>query len=221
MAKQQNHVYLSIVIALLYAFYGHFYAYYPFNIILLASVIVVVAGLLPNIDDSGSTPEREVAGLLAAISPLVLFEFYPEYRQGGVSQVTLIVVCSYIISRIVVEKLLQNFTVHRGMIHSVPAAIICFELVYLFFWDLKISQRLYVASAAFIGFMWHLVVDAYGNLDLIGKAMGRENKHPATLKLLSESWGTSVLLYGTIMTLGWFVLKDIYPDFRLFAGVKY
>ncbi|MFN8390507.1 MAG: metal-dependent hydrolase [Bdellovibrionota bacterium] len=222
MAKEQSHFSFSVGLAVLYALGGMFILDLRPEVILLSSVIVVIAGMLPNIDEVESGSAQEFGGLLAAASPLVLFEFYPAFSHGGITRVVLVVICCYLISRVVIVRLLQTVTSHRGIIHSIPAAILSFEAVYLLFWDLGLRARMFVAFAAFLGFFVHLLMDAYTNVDLVGRALGRGvEKRPGALKLKGNSWGSTIAMYTCVMVLGWFVLKDIYPGFRLTAGVHY
>ena len=211
MAEQQTHISFSIALAAAYAAAGIFvFGVFP-ELVVLASVIVVVAGILPDVDSGKGPPAREFGGLLAAVSPLLIFEFYPELRAGGVARITLVVVCSYLLTRIVVVRGLQKFTHHRGILHSIPAAIITFELTYLLFWDVFWYDRLYLASAAFVGFMSHLLLDAYTNLDLVGKAMGSGSKKPAALSLRGDTIPGTLAVYAGMLVLGYYVAVDFYP----------
>lgn len=211
----QNLFSTAFVLAIGYALLGVFvFDIYPEHII-LSSAIVIIACLLPDIDGSSDLPQRELGGLLAAVSPLVLLEFFPNLETGGISRVALIVICCYALTRLLISRGLHRLTVPKGMIHSVPAAIITFELVFLLFDDLNIVNRLFVSSAAFVGFFSHLVIEAYGNLDLLGKALGNERKHTPVLKFMADSWGRTIMMYGCVFGLGWLVLRDFYPGLSL------
>lgn len=221
MAQYQSHVTFSVVTGIVYALLGVFFLQVFPEHAMLASVIVVIAGILPNIDEGGSAPAQELGGLLAAISPLVLIEFFPGLRSGGVARIALIVICCYFLTRLIVVRALQKFTNHRGMIHSIPAAIITSELVYLLFWDLFWQDRLYLAGGAFVGYFSHLFLDASTNLDLVGKAMGNAGKKAPALKLKGPSFGSTVVMYTSMIVLGWFVVQDFYPHLHSYAAVKY
>ena len=219
MANYQSHVSFSLFAAAGYAFIGlSILGMYP-EIVVLASVVIVIAGMLPDIDDGGSTPAREMGGLLAAVSPIVFLEFFPELKAGGVARIALIVVACYLLTRIVIMRGIQKLTVHRGMLHSVPAALITFEVTYLLFWDLYWKERIFLASAALVGYLSHLLLDAYTNLDLVGKAMGNANRKPAALKLVGPTWGSTIVAYSFVALLGWFVVKDLFPQLELYAGL--
>lgn len=221
MANQQSHVSFSFVLALLYGLTGLLSFRLGAEYVLLAAMIVVLTGLLPNIDAGSEPPARELGGLLAAVSPLLLFEYYPSLKGGGVARVVLVVVCCYLLTRVVVVRFLQKCTTHRGMIHSIPAAIITFEATYLLFWDLNPKNRLFMAFAALLGYLSHLVLDAYGNFDLLGKAMGKSQKKPGALKLFAGSLAGSLVLYAVLFVLGWYVARDFYPRLQIHTKIVY
>lgn len=221
MAQYQSHISFSVVVGIAYAAIGIFFFNIFPELAFLASAIIVITGMLPDIDAKSSAPARELGGLLAAVSPIALIELYPGVRAGGIARVALVVVFCYFMTRVVVVRLLQRFTVHRGMVHSIPAAIITFEIVYLLFWDLYWSDRLYVGIAGFVGFLSHLVLDASGNIDLLGKALGKAEKKPAALKLASDRMGPTVFIYASMLVLGWFVARDVYPHLSIYAGIRY
>ncbi len=221
MATQQSHMTFSIVLALLYSVGGMIFFNAPAEHALLAAVIIFVAGMLPNIDHGGGGTAKEMGSLLAAVAPLVLLELFPVISNGGVVRMTLVVICAYVLTRLVIVRGFQKLTTSRGMVHSIPAAIITSQLTYLLFWDSELGVRIFLALAAFSGFMTHLFLDAYSNLDLVGKAMGQKSGRSAALSLLGDSFGTNLVAYGTMCVLGWLIAKDFYPGLGLYGGVTY
>lgn len=217
MAEQQTHFSISLVLSAVYALAGLFVFDVSHELVVLAAVIVTVAGILPNVDSGKGPPSREFAGLLGAISPLLAFEFFPVLRVGGIARIVLVIVCSYMLTRIVVSRAIQSLTTHRGVLHSIPAAIIAGELTYLLFWDVFWYDRIYLASAALLGFLSHLILDAYTNIDFMGKAMGNEVKKPAVLKLGGATLGSTLALYSCVLFLGYFVAIDFEPSLKNYS----
>ncbi|MBP9837593.1 MAG: metal-dependent hydrolase [Proteobacteria bacterium] len=218
MAKVENHFSISVAIALLYAAFGVVILELKPESIFLASVILVIAGILPNIDEGKGLPAKEFNGFIAAISPLVLLQLYPKLQSAGMSRLAIVVICSYIAARYLMDKIFTSFISHRGMMHSIPAAIITFEIIFLIFRDTPMESRLYISVAALIGFLSHLVIDGYTNLDLVNRAMGKgTSKQAPVLKLWNENSSATFATYACMFTLGWLVLRDLYPNFKLFA----
>ncbi len=217
MAQQRNHLSVSVLLSAAYAGAGLLIWGFPAEQILLAAVLVVITGLLPNIDSGPeSDTGRNFLGFIAAVTPLVLLASFPQLRSGGIARLALVLIASFILSRMIMGWILTKLH-RRGLLHSIPASIIIFEVGYLLFWDLPSRDRLYLAGAAFVGFISHLLLDATTNIDLVGN---REKKAPV-LKLAGPSWGSTLALYTTMTVLGWFVLQDIYPGLRVYGGVRY
>lgn len=211
MAQYQSHVTFSTILSAVYVAAGVLLFGIYVEQALLAGVILVFAGLLPNVDSGHTESTREFGALLATVVPILLIEFIPGIKDGGISRLALVIITVYLFTRIVVVRMLQSMTATRGMLHSIPAAIITTEIVYLFFFDLFWKDRLYVACAAFVGFASHLLLDGYGNLDLIGRAYGKSERKPAVLKFKASTMGSTLATYLSIVVLGYFVMKDLYP----------
>lgn len=211
---------MGVLLGIAYALGG----IYAFNIYhetaLLAAVIIFVTSVLPEIDAGKSQSSRELVGLLAAVAPLAILQAYPNLQAAGISRLALVVISSYILTRIVVTRLLSSCTSPMGMIHSIPAAIVTFEVVYLLFSDLYRKDRLFVAGAAFIGYFGHLFIDAYSNLDIFGKATGQAKRGPRALKFTGDKLGPTFVMYCSMFVLGWFVVRDLYPHFQPLAALR-
>ncbi|MCB0360362.1 MAG: metal-dependent hydrolase, partial [Bdellovibrionales bacterium] len=170
--EYRSHFTFATLFSILYAIAGiYFFSLSPEHAF-LTSVVIIIAGMLPDIDAGNEPPARELGGLVAAVFPVAMIELFPSLKESGISRIALVVVCGYLLVRVIVIRGLQKFTARRGIIHSIPAAILTFEVAYLLFWDLPRGIRLFVATGAFLGFFTHLLIDAWGNFDLVKTAMG-------------------------------------------------
>lgn len=219
--RYQNYISLGVLVGIAYAFFGIYSLHLYSETAILAAVVIFITSILPEIDAGKGPSTRELGGLLAAIAPLAILQAYPSLQTAGVSRLALVVVVSYVTTRIIATRLLASCTSPMGMIHSIPAAVVTFEAVFLLFSDLYVKDRLFVAGAAFIGYFAHLLIDAYSNLDLFGKATGEAKRAPRALKFFGDKATPTIITYGSLLVLGWFVLRDLYPDLKLFAGVQY
>ncbi len=219
MAKQESHITFSTVVGIAYSLCGILVlGIYPEHA-MLALALIIIAGMLPDIDHGSGKPAHELGALLAAIAPLVIIEAFPELRAGGMTRMALVVIVCYLITRVFVVRALQMFTKERGIIHSIPAAIIVFQLAYLIFDDLYWFDRVYVAGAAFIGFFSHLLLDASGNLNFLGKAMGDKSRPRPALSFSGDTWFSTAAIYACVAVLGWFVYWDLYPTVQRLSSL--
>ena len=221
MAKYESHVTFSTVAGIAYGLVGMLMLdIYPEHCI-LALAMIVIAGILPDIDHKNGAVAKEVGTLISAVCPILILKFLPGIKAGGMTRIALVVIACYLFTRVFIVRLLQNITVERGMLHSIPAAIVIFEVVYLVFYDLYWTDRLYVATAAFAGFFFHLLLDASSNVDIVGSALGEGKKKTPALKFFGNDTPATVAVYLCMATLGWFVMKDMYPNLSVQTAVTY
>lgn len=124
----------------------------------VAAALCTAAGMLPDLDSDAGDPLRESVGFVAAIVPIMLL---PRASQMALSLEAIIVAGSaiYLAVRFGVAWLLNTYSVHRGMLHSVPAALIAGIVVFLAFISQDPMHRYFMAGAAVLGYLMHLVLD--------------------------------------------------------------
>ena len=85
--------------------------------------------MLPDIDSDSGIPFRESMGFAAAIVPMLCSDRFRElglnYEQIGRSCGAM-----YLFVRFGLRDCLPRYTVHRGMFHSLPAALTFRELLF-------------------------------------------------------------------------------------------
>ena len=79
--------------------------------------------MTPDLDSDSGLPIRELFGLAGAVFPLFLI---PRLRHSGLSveQALCVMIGAYLFIRTAVVASSKNFSVHRGMFHSLPALCI-------------------------------------------------------------------------------------------------
>ena len=218
MAEQRSHLTVSTICAVAYSGLGAVAWGIGIDLVLLAAILVVISGLLPNVDGGPSSESgKKFIAFLGALAPLIIISAFPQFRSSGIARLALIVIISFFVAQYISTWILGSFFHHRGLLHSIPAAIIVFEIGYLVFFDLPPSRRLYLGGAAFVGFASHLILDGLLNVDLVGN---KEKKTPV-LKIAGPTWQSNFAIYSTMLVLGWFVLKDLAPGLKIYGGVNY
>jgi membrane-bound metal-dependent hydrolase YbcI (DUF457 family) len=170
----------------------------PLDQCLLGAGLCSVSGMLPDIDSDSGVPLRESLAFGAAVVPMLLVE---RLRNMGLSTDGIVLVASgiYLAIRFGFGEFLRRYTVHRGMFHSIPAAVIFAELAFLMCDCPQTSHRLFKAGAVLAGIMSHLVLDEIWAIDL---KHGRLKKSFGTaLKLFSGSHFANVSTYGKLILL--------------------
>ncbi len=95
---------------------------FPIQSCLLAGGLCSVAGILPDLDSDSGVPYRESVAFISAFVPLLLVS---RFQSLGWTRESIVLACAliYLAFRFGVAELFRRYTVHRGMWHSMPAAM--------------------------------------------------------------------------------------------------
>jgi membrane-bound metal-dependent hydrolase YbcI (DUF457 family) len=126
------------------------------------------------------------------------------FQQMGLPTEAIILIGAalYLAIRFGMTWLLQNHSVHRGMFHSLPAALIAGQIAFLAFGAEEPLRRYFIASAVVLGFLTHLVLDEIWavRMGLFGPKV--KKSFGTALKFYgSEAW-SNLLTYVLVVVLG-------------------
>lgn len=167
---------------------------------MLAGGLTALGGVLPDLDSNSGVPVRELFGFLAALSPLLLLNRMTTWG-GSMEAAILLGVAVYLFVRFGVAWCLKRVTVHRGMFHSVPAALIAAEVVYLVHPQSDPWPRLIPAVGVLLGFASHLILDELYSVRIGGVVVRLNKAAGSALKLFSSSMTATLLTYLLLMAL--------------------
>ena len=124
----------------------------------LAGGLCAVAGMLPDLDSGPGIPLSESVAFAAAMVPMLMIH---RFHQVGRPMEAMILVGAaiYLTIRFGAMWLLKNYSVHRGMFHSLPAAAISGQVAFLAFGAEDPLRRYFISSAVVLGFLTHLILD--------------------------------------------------------------
>jgi membrane-bound metal-dependent hydrolase YbcI (DUF457 family) len=109
-----------------------------------------------------------------------------------------IIVMGFWVVRWALRALLRRMTVHRGMFHSLPMCGVWTALVFWAAAGLPLPVRLFLAFAAGMGFLSHLVLDElFAFVDSSGMRWRPKRTVGSALKL-----GTRQAPWATLLTYG-------------------
>lgn len=173
-----------------------------------------IGGVLPDVDSDNSVPVKLTFNVLAlVVGFLVIFS----QRPGcSVAELFLIWLASFILVKYIAFHFFARLTVHRGIIHSIPAAVLGGLLTTI------VLNRLYDCSEftawmagffLFFGFIVHLVLDELYSVNLFGAQV--KSSLGTAFKLGNfKDLKTTVLIYVAILVLFWFT-PDPTPFFKI------
>ena len=213
MADFKTHISTSTMIGMGYGALGLLQFQLSWPVCMVAGGLCSVAGILPDADSDSGQTVREITGFAAAVSPLLLLD---HLEQIGISHHSMLLAsgCLYIIIRFGLGELLRRITVHRGMWHSLPAAIIAGLVTSLVCSCEDNRVRFYKVGAVMLGYVTHLVLDEMYSVQ-VGRGRVRVKKSLGTaLKIFGPSAWANTVTYGLLFA-GLFLTSR---DSMLFPG---
>ena len=156
--------------------------------------LAATSSAAPDIDSDTGRPRELVLSFLGIAIPIVLlFNISDSTSSENILAATLI---SFFLVRYILGYLLAKFTVHRGLWHSIPAAVLCSEITYLLFFDLPVKVRLLYALSVLGGFISHLLLDEMYSVKVL--ALDTKRSFGTALKFTRPSKLQTFFLYFLI-----------------------
>ena len=176
------HISASTVLGVAYGGIGCALFDVPPTTAALSTVLCSVSGMLPDLDSGPGRPLHESVCFAAAAIPMMMAD---RFKQMGWDHESMILggALIYLFIRFVLGEMLKKCTVHRGIFHSLPVALIFAEVGFLVCTTGTLDMRYYKAGAIVLGFMSHLILDEIWSVDF------RHWK-------LKSSFGTAVKLWA-------------------------
>ena len=161
-------------------------------------IFIIFGAILPDIDSDTSKPVHMAFGAAGIILPVITYQFFfhGEYK---LENLLCYIVFGYLIIRYAVANIFFKFTHHRGIIHSIPFAVICGEVTYLLFINSATEIRLLFAFACTAGVLVHLAMDEIWSIDASGLRI--KSSFGSALALKSKSITATSLFYLLIIIL--------------------
>ena len=174
----------------------------------LAGGLCGLSGMLPDLDSDTSIPVRETVAFSAAVVPMLMIR---RFEALGLSHesIALAGAAVYLFVRFGFGTFLRKSTVHRGMFHSLPAAVIAGLLAFLICHDDDSTVRVFLAAAVFAGYLSHLLLDEYYSIGRTRGAWRLKRSFGTAVKLHGGNVASNAAAYGSLILLGVLALKDM------------
>lgn len=175
---------------------GAFYLFHTSPVDSLAcATLCGIGGLMPDVDSPMSKPTEYVVSIAGALAPVFVLQAL-SINTLSASQILLLSFGVYLSSRFFIKQIIKRFTVHRGIIHSIPAAIIWGGLVFLAFRHSPSLVQNIAASSALIGFLTHLLIDEmFSMVDIAGGKFTPKASSGTALKFFGSTLWVTVAIY--------------------------
>lgn len=166
-----------------------------------------VGAVLPDIDSDSGKPLNLIFGTMSVLLPALLLgkisvveSFAPEFLVSYF-------VCSYFIINYLICGLVKKITIHRGIIHSLPFAVLSGEIGYLLFITSGKTVALTIGVTIFAGCLVHLILDELHSFTLRYKILPVLKRSAGTaLKFKSDAPLLNIAIYGLISVTAMIIL---------------
>ena len=140
--------------------------------------------MLPDLDSNSGIPQREMLSFVSVIIPMLMLQ---RFQALGLEPEHMVFIAGvmYVIIRFGIGGLFRRYTKHRGMWHSIPAAIIAGLVTFLVCLSGDFEIRLFKSWAVVIGFVSHLLLDEIYAVDWQGRQIR-----------VKKSFGTALKFFG-------------------------
>ncbi|MEM6365494.1 MAG: metal-dependent hydrolase [Planctomycetota bacterium] len=219
MADFKTHITASTIVGVAYGYWGVRDQGMSLESGLLAGGLCSVAGMLPDLDSDSGVPLRETSMFAAAIVPMLMIERFRDLELTH-EAMALAAMLIYIAIRFVAFEFFKRYTVHRGMWHSIPAAVSAGLLAYLVMPCPSEAVRVYKSLAVFIGFMVHLILDELWSLGFIQGRFRVKKSFGTALKFFGNKFWANVSVYAKLALLVYLAYTDHAILDRLRARVR-
>jgi membrane-bound metal-dependent hydrolase YbcI (DUF457 family) len=207
MADFKTHITTSTVLGFAYGTGAYFGFDMPLPHCFVAGGLCAVAGMLPDLDSSSGIPQREMLSFVSVIVPVLMLR---RFEQLGMSpeQMVFAAALLYVLIRFVIGGIFKRYTKHRGMWHSIPAALSVGLATFLVCLSPELSVRIFKAWAVVIGFVSHLILDEIYAVDWAGHSIRIKSSFGTALKLYSKDRWSNISTYSKLILLTVLVASD-------------
>lgn len=206
MAGFKTHITTSSVLGVGYTGLG-IYMGLPIESSLIAGGMCGIGGMLPDIDSDSGVPFRESMGFAAAIVPILLLS---RFRDLGLNFEQMVLICGamYLFVRFGIARLLARYTVHRGMFHSIPAALTFAGVAFLLSDYADLNLRYFKAAGLLVGVMSHLMLDELYAVEWKGGRWRFKKSFGTAMKLWGKNAWANISTYGKLIVVALMILGE-------------
>lgn len=211
MAGFKTHITVSSVLGVGYGGAAYFFYGVPLPTCVLAGGLCSVSGMLPDIDSDSGTPLRESVAFAAAVIPMMMLHHFQRCSMSH-EQIVLAGAAVYLLIRFGLSALLKRYTVHRGMFHSLPAAVVFGQIAFLLASGDDVRLRLYKAGAVVLGYLSHLMLDELYSIEWSHGRLRLKSSFGTALKLFGSGRWANLSAYAKLAVLTAIILIEPHPS---------
>ena len=195
MANHQQHTNFSTASGIIFGTLAWYPCGFPAVTCLLAGGLCGMGGMLPDIDIKTSRSYHDCMSITACIAAMLVI--LKVSTTDGVTGEMLAIIGTMVFLAIKfgVGRLIQSFTAHRGLIHSVPFCILCGEIIFLIT-DGDTAARILKAAGLSLGFFSHLLLDEIYSVEVVQGKLNTKKSSGTAIKFgMKKHLHLTIVLY--------------------------
>ena len=172
------------------------------NITQVFSVFVMgsLGGILPDLDSDSGKPLTLLFGTISVLLPALLLNRVIDTASISPEFLVSYFVCCYFAINSLICELIKKVTIHRGIMHSIPFAVLSGELSYLLFISSSHSLATVIGLTVFAGCCVHMILDELNSFSLkFGFVPTLKKSSGTALKLKSANQSANIFIYFLII----------------------
>ena len=157
-------------------------------------VLCAIGGIVPDIDSEKSTSFRKCLAIIAGFSSLLLVSRLRDYFLDP-QAVAIIGGGNFLFAWLFLGRVIRKTTVHRGMCHSIPMALLTGEITFLLSSGV-VNERLYCGGSMVVGILVHLILDEFCSVQIKGGSVKIKKSLGSALKIVNfnDKKGSFIML---------------------------
>jgi membrane-bound metal-dependent hydrolase YbcI (DUF457 family) len=204
MALFRHHISFGALVGVVACTFAYYYALVSdMRLLVTLLTVTIVGSLLPDLDSDSGIPFYTLFGLITLLTGGVALYATLLVEPGNVRMLIGVPIVVMVLVWFVGGGMFKVLTNHRGMMHSIPAALIAGALGYIAAVSLQHEQydSLMIAIALSIGYVSHLVLDElHAGVNLDGTLFRPKQSLGSALKFFSSSRFVNLCTYVTLIT---------------------
>ncbi|HMO13107.1 MAG TPA: metal-dependent hydrolase [Pirellulaceae bacterium] len=207
MADFKTHITTSTLLGIGYGTGAYFVLGVPIDHCLIAAGLCSISGMLPDLDSDSGVPVREMLCLVSVIVPMLMV---PRFVALGLHGESMVIAAGlvYLGIRFGIGNIFKKYTVHRGMWHSIPAALIAGMFMFIVCLSNDVGIRLFKSWAVVLGFISHLLLDEIYSVDWQGRRIRVKKSFGTAMKFFSKRPWANVSTYAKLILLAVIIAAD-------------
>ncbi len=189
---------------------GHLQFGMPLPSAAIAGGLLTLGGVLPDMDSDNGVIFRESLGVTAAVVPILMLDHFAKWQLPR-ETLSLTITSIYLGIRFGVGSILRNISVHRGMWHSIPAAMLAGLVVYSVCAYQPQNIRLFKMGGIVAGYLWHLILDEIYAVEPRFGGVRLKKSFGTALKFWGDNPLANLWTYGLVVTAAVLIQRSSAP----------